>query len=94
LRTKSDITGDLKLCSAALRLNIFKRENKKGKKKRESLSSRRAASLVKVFEGKYYPAGGGTGDFASKPAGPDLEKSGTKAVANRIYSPTNFAVLL
>tara|TARA_B100000678_G_C18206608_1_gene501646 strand:+ start:149 stop:358 length:210 start_codon:yes stop_codon:yes gene_type:complete len=67
LRTKSDITGDLKLCSAALRTQLSKRENKKGKKKRESLSLRRATPLVKVFEGKYYPAEGGIGDFASKP---------------------------
>lgn len=53
---------------------FFQRENKKEKKKRESLSFRRAASLVKVFEAKYYPAEGWIGDFASKPVGPDLEK--------------------
>jgi len=72
---------------AALRTDIFKREKKKGKKRKEKALEKVGAARLTRFLGKILPVGW---RFLSKPVGLDLDNPVVRlACAN----PPNFAAL-
>lgn len=72
---------------AALRTDIFKREKKKGKKRKEKALDKAGGAWVSRFLGKILPEGW---RFLSKPEGLDLD---IPVVRLACANPPNFACL-